>query len=61
MEAANGQPVAILKNNRQIATLIPYVNSAEQDFAEVSNEELAAALELTQEQDRPILDYLKSR
>lgn len=60
LEAAKGQPVAILKNNKQIAVLVPTLDQKEQG-GPVSNSELAAALKKTQDQDRPILDYLKSR
>jgi len=58
LEAAKGQPVAILKNNRHVATLTPAQQSESRPATDL---EIQQALAKTQHQDQPILAYLKSR
>ena len=62
LEAAKGRPVAILKNNKQIATLVPSGDEESHSSpTSASSEEVMEALRLTRSQDEPILEYLRTR
>lgn len=59
---ANGKPVAILKNSKPVAYLVPaeaVVDPGEHRMA--TAEEVMAALEATREAAQPVLDYLKDK
>jgi antitoxin StbD len=59
---ANGKPVAILKNSKPVAYLVPA--EAVQDPGDhrvAKMEEVLAALEATRQDAQPVLDYLKDK
>ena len=59
---ANGRPVAILKNSKPVAYLVPaeaVVDPGENRVATM--EEVMAILRDRREADQPVLDYLKDK
>ena len=62
LDAANGKPVAILKNNRHIATLTPVTPSeAPAGFRYATQSEALSLLEARREKDAATLAYLRTR
>ena len=61
LEAANGKPIAILKNNQHVATLTP---APVADVPRTEAISVDAALEIFNQRrdiDQPIYDYLRTR
>lgn len=60
LEAANGEPVAILKNNKHIATLTPISeDTASPQY--IGKSEILEMLEKRRTKDQPVLTYLQNR
>ena len=62
LDAAQGEPVAILKNSKVVAYMIPAERVAgvpEHRYATM--EELKAHLEATREEVQPVLDWLRDK
>jgi antitoxin StbD len=62
LDRAGGKPVAILKNNRPVAYLVP-VEAAPglEGHRYATREEVMAALERTRERAQPVLDTLRDK
>jgi len=59
---ANGKPVAILKNNKAVAYLVPAEAVSDPGETRVATmDEVMAALEATRAEAQPVLDYLKDK
>ena len=59
---ANGKPVAILKNSKPVAYLVPAEAVGEPDAHRYATmEEVMEALERTRAEAQPVLDYLKDK
>ena len=58
---ANGQPVAVMKNSKCVAYLVPEEASLQDEPAPASMEDVIEAMRATQEQAAPVLDYLKDK
>ncbi|HVG48226.1 MAG TPA: hypothetical protein VM899_08855 [Rubellimicrobium sp.] len=62
LDAANGEPVAILKNSRLVAYLVPAKRvEGEAGDRKVSAEDLRAYLRDSRERVQPVLDYLRDK
>lgn len=62
LDRAGGKPVAILKNNKPVAYLVP-AEAAQgmQGHRYATLEEVMASLERTRERAQPVLDYLRDK
>lgn len=59
---AKGKPVAILKNSRPVAYLVPAEACVgEDEVRHATREEVLAALAETRAEVQPVLDYLKDK
>ena len=59
---AKGKPVAILKNSRPVAYLVPAeACAAEDEVRYATREEVMEALERTRAAAQPVLDYLRDK
>ena len=58
---ANGQPVAVMKNSRCVAYLVPEEASLQEEPRHATMEDLVEAMRATHEQAAPVLDYLKDK
>ena len=62
LDRANGEPVAVLKNSRLVAYLVPAERTGEAAGHRVATaEEVRAHLSATREQVQPVLDYLRDK
>lgn len=62
LDRANGEPVAILKNSRLVAYLVPAERTGEAAGHRVATwEEVSRVLEERREVDQPILDWLRDK
>lgn len=61
LKDAGGEPVAILKNNRCVAYLVPVEAVASAEPRHAAREEILAAFDMERERLRPALDYLKDK
>ena len=61
LAAAGGEPVAILKNNRCVAYLVPAEAVAAAEPRHATTAEILAAFEAERERLQPALDYLKDK
>ena len=61
LEAANGQPVAILKNNLHVATLTPVHTAETPKTDHISVEDALNIFESSKAVDQPVYDYLRTR
>ena len=62
LDAANGEPVAILKNSKLVAYLVPaeWVEGETGD-RRITTEDLQAYLRESRERVQPVLDYLRDK
>ena len=58
---ANGQPVAVMKNSKCVAYLVPEEASLQEEPREATLEEVQDYIARTRAQTQPILDYLKDK
>lgn len=58
---ANGQPVAVMKNSKCVAYLVPEEASLQDEPREATLEEVRASLSKRKQINAPILDYLKDK
>ncbi|MGB0799814.1 MAG: hypothetical protein ACPGRD_10900 [Planktomarina sp.] len=61
LDRANGEPIAILKNSKVAAYLVPADHIGEHESRYATQDEFEAAFEATREQAQPVLDYLKDK
>ena len=62
LDAANGEPVAILKNSRLVAYLVPAERvEGEAGHRVATLEEVQAHLRETEAEVRPVLDWLRDK
>lgn len=61
LAAAEGEPVAILKNNRCVAYLVPAEAVGSTEPRHATTAEILAAFEVERERLQPALDYLKDK
>lgn len=62
LDAAKGEPVAILKNSKLVAYLVPAERvEPEAGHRVISMEELQAYLRESRERVQPVLDYLRDK
>lgn len=61
LAAAGGEPVAILRNNRCVAYLIPAEAVAGAEPRHATTGEILAAFDAERERLQPALDYLKDK
>ncbi len=62
LDAAKGEPVAILKNSKLVAYLVPAERVAEEPGQRaVTLEEVQAYLRESRERVQPVLDYLRDK
>lgn len=61
LDRANGEPIAVLKNSKPVAYVIPAerIENAEHHVATIAD--VRAAMEATKDQTQPVLDYLKDK
>jgi antitoxin StbD len=62
LDAANGEPVAILKNSKLVAYLVP-AERVEGEAADrrITKDDLQAYLRESRERVQPVLDYLRDK
>lgn len=58
---ANGQPVAVMKNSKCVAYLVPEEAALQEEPREATLEEVRASLSKRKQINTPILDYLKDK
>ena len=61
LAASGGEPVAILRNSKCVAYLVPVEAVATADPRHATTAEILAALEAERERIQPALDYLKDK
>ena len=62
LDAAKGEPVAILKNSKLVAYLVPAERVAEEPGHRVATmEEVLEHLRKSRERVQPVLDYLRDK
>lgn len=61
LDRAGGEPVAVLKNSRVVAYLIPAEAVGRDAHRVATREELLAHLEATRAAVQPVLDYLRDK
>jgi antitoxin StbD len=61
LAAAGGEPIAILKNNRCVAYLVPAEAVGAADPRHASTAEILAAFEAERERLTPALEYLRDK
>ena len=61
LERSGGKPVAVMKNSKCVAYLVPEEATLQDEPRYATMEEVNAYLEATREQAQPVLDYLKDK
>ena len=61
LERAAGKPVALMKNSKCVAYLVPAENVEDQEHRYATKAEVMAVLERTRAKSQPVLDYLKDK
>jgi antitoxin StbD len=61
LAAAGGEPVAILKNNRCVAYLVPAEAVGATESRHATTAEILEAFEVERERLQPAIDYLKDK
>ncbi len=58
---AGGKPVAIMKNSRCVAYLVPEDGIGEDESSPLTLDQLTEILNRTRKKSQPVLDYLKDK
>lgn len=61
LERSGGKPVAVMKNSKCVAYLVPAEATLAEEPRYATRDEVLAAMEATREQAQPVLDYLKDK
>jgi antitoxin StbD len=61
LDRAGGKPVAVLKNSKCVGYFVPVERISNETPHYATMDELLAAIEETQAQAQPVLDYLKDK
>ena len=61
LERSGGKPVAVMKNSKCVAYLVPEEATLQDEPRYATEAEVMAAFEATREQAQPVLDYLKDK
>jgi len=61
LERSGGKPVAVMKNSKCVAYLVPEEATLQDEPRYATMEEVLAAIEATKEQAAPVLEYLKDK
>ncbi|GKY87301.1 hypothetical protein [Sinisalibacter aestuarii] len=61
LDRANGEPVAVLKNSKVVAYLVPEQSMALEEHRPLSRDDLDDILTRTRQRSQPVLDYLKDK
>ena len=61
LERSGGKPVAVMKNSKCVAYLVPEEATLQEEPRYATREEVLAALEATHESSQPVLEYLKDK
>ena len=61
LERAGGKPVAVMKNSKCVAYLVPAENVVTEEPRYATREEVMASLHKRKEINQPVLDYLKDK
>ncbi|SHF24130.1 antitoxin StbD [Loktanella atrilutea] len=61
LERSGGKPVAVMKNSKCVAYLVPEEATLQDEPRYATMEEVMAAIEATKEQAAPVLEYLKDK
>jgi len=61
LERAGGKPVAVMKNSKSVAYLVPAENVSTEEPRYAIREEVLAALDSSRDRVKPVLDYLKDK
>lgn len=61
LDRANGKPVAIMKNSKCVAYLVPAEATLAEDPRYATLDEVMQSIERTRAQTQPVLDYLKDK
>ena len=61
LNESGGKPVAVMKNSKCVAYLVPAEASLTEEPQYASMDEVMKAVEETREQAAPVLDYLKDK
>lgn len=61
LERSGGKPVAVMKNSKCVAYLVPEEATLQDAPRYATMEEVMAAIEATKEQAAPVLEYLKDK
>lgn len=61
LAASGGKPVAVMKNSKCVAYLVPAEATLEEEPRHATAEEVQAYIKATRPRTQPILDYLKDK
>lgn len=61
LAASGGKPVAVMKNSKCVAYLVPAEATLEDEPRYAALEDVRAYLDASRERNQPILDYLKDK
>ncbi|MGR3290987.1 MAG: hypothetical protein ACU0C9_07300 [Paracoccaceae bacterium] len=61
LDRAGGEPVAVLKNSRCVAYLVPEESVLKDDARYATRDEVLASLRNRRSINQPVLDYLKDK
>ena len=61
LERSGGKPVAVMKNSKCVAYLVPEEATLQDEPRYATMDEVMAAIEATKEQAAPVLEYLKDK
>ena len=61
LERSGGKPVAVMKNSKCVAYLVPEEATLQEEPRYATMEEVMAAIEATKEQAAPVLEYLRDK
>ena len=61
LERSGGKPVAVMKNSKCVAYLVPEEATLQEEPRYATMDEVMAAIEATKEQAAPVLEYLRDK
>lgn len=61
LERSGGKPVAVMKNSKCVAYLVPEEATMHEEPRYATEAEVLAAIKATRAQTQPVLDYLKDK